>query len=227
MNSWGAYFFFKKIVYLTIKDFNWFLMVFIFYRTTIKSLLLVFGKIVADENNNNNIAIYFFFFRTFVLIQKYQKIKAKRIPPALPNSLAVLQKRVPSKTKLCTTSCITMYNFEESYVYYFITMNIFSDVPDRDAGGWYVFHCYRATAPNRGCKEICFKNFITMNIISDVPDRDTSRLFCLLFLPGFRPWSGLQGKCFKILLKWIFPRLDLVLCKGLCFPNVPAGTTAR
>ena len=35
MNSWGAYFFFKKIVYLTIKDFNWFLMVFIFYRTTI------------------------------------------------------------------------------------------------------------------------------------------------------------------------------------------------
>jgi len=30
------------------------------------------------------IKIYFFFFGTFVLIQKYQKIKAKRMPPALP-----------------------------------------------------------------------------------------------------------------------------------------------
>jgi len=31
------------------------------------------------------IAIFLFLFRTFVLIQKYQKIKAKRMPPALPN----------------------------------------------------------------------------------------------------------------------------------------------
>ena len=53
------------------------------------------GKIIAEKTMydleeglqpKDIIEIYFFFFRTFVLIQKYQKIKAKRMPPALPIS---------------------------------------------------------------------------------------------------------------------------------------------
>ena len=39
-----------------------------------------YGNLLGIENYR------FFFFRTFVLIQKYQKIKAKRMPPALPSS---------------------------------------------------------------------------------------------------------------------------------------------
>jgi len=41
----------------------------------------VFGLIFSKRNYRN---LLYFSFRTFVLIQKYQKIKAKRMPPALP-----------------------------------------------------------------------------------------------------------------------------------------------
>ena len=42
----------------------------------------LYGNLLEGENYRNLL----FFFRTFVLIQKYQKIKAKRNPPALPSS---------------------------------------------------------------------------------------------------------------------------------------------
>jgi len=72
-----------------------------------------------------------FLFRTFVLIQKYQKIKAKRMPPALPLLFAgparVLRGRDSSfrlggltfsKTKSCNGLASTFDCFFSIFIFY-------------------------------------------------------------------------------------------------------------